>query len=54
MAICVFIVKQITKTPMDVIYRGVYPFLTSLVICAAVLFLFPQIALWLPGVMMGK
>ena len=30
-AICVFVVKNITKVPMGVIYSGVYPFLISLV-----------------------
>ena len=31
-AINVFIVKQITKIPMGIIYQGVYPFLISLVV----------------------
>ena len=53
-AICVFIVKQITKIPMGVIYQGVYPFLISLVIGAILLFIFPQIATWLPAALMGK
>jgi tripartite ATP-independent transporter DctM subunit len=48
-AIAVFIVKNITGEPFNVIYAGVYPFLLALVACAALLFLFPQIALWLPG-----
>lgn len=52
-AINVFVVKQITKTPFGVIYSGVYPFLLSLVVAAILLFIFPQIALWLPGLLMG-
>ena len=48
-AINVFVVKNITKVPFAVIYRGVYPFLISLVVCAFLLFLFPQIALFLPS-----
>jgi len=48
-AICVFVVKNITKVPFGVIYRGVYPFLISLVVCALLLFLFPPLALYLPG-----
>jgi C4-dicarboxylate transporter, DctM subunit len=47
-AINVFVVKNITKVPFNVIYKGVYPFLISLVICALLLFLFPQLALFLP------
>ncbi|HVN24070.1 MAG TPA: TRAP transporter large permease [Syntrophorhabdales bacterium] len=53
-AICVFIVKQITKIPMGVIYQGVYPFLISLVVGGILLFFFPQIATWLPATLMGK
>lgn len=48
-AINVFVVKNITKVPFNVIYRGVYPFLISLVVCAVLLFLFPPLALFLPG-----
>jgi tripartite ATP-independent transporter DctM subunit len=51
-AINVFVVKNITKVPFGVIYRGVYPFLISLVVAGALLFLFPQLALWLPGTLM--
>ena len=49
-AICVFVVKNITKVPMGTIYKGVAPFLISLVLIGALLFAFPQIALWLPSV----
>ncbi len=51
-AINVFVVKNITKVPFSVIYSGVYPFLISLGVCAALLFLFPQLALWLPNLLM--
>ncbi len=51
-AMNVFVVKNITKTPFSVIYKGVYPFLISLVLCAALLFLFPQLALFLPTLLM--
>ena len=51
-AINVFVVKNITKVPFNVIYKGVYPFLISLVVVAALLFIFPQIALWLPNLLM--
>ena len=49
-AICVFVVKNISKVPMGVIYKGVTPFLISLILVWAMLFLFPQMALWLPSV----
>ncbi len=51
-AINVFVVKNITKIPFGVIYSGVVPFLISYVICAAILFLFPQLTLFLPSVLM--
>jgi C4-dicarboxylate transporter DctM subunit len=51
-AINVFVVKNITKVPFGVIYKGVYPFLISLVVCAALLFFFPGLATWLPNLLM--
>jgi tripartite ATP-independent transporter DctM subunit len=51
-AICVFVVKNITKVPMGVIYSGVYPFLISLVLVVVLTFLFPQIVLFLPNALM--
>ena len=50
-AVCVFVVKNITKTSFSDIYRGVYPFLIGMVGCAILLFIFPQIALFLPTVL---
>ncbi|MCX7857113.1 MAG: TRAP transporter large permease [Deltaproteobacteria bacterium] len=51
-AICVFIVKNITKTPVGVIYSGVYPFLISMVLVVVLLFIFPELATYLPSVLM--
>jgi TRAP-type C4-dicarboxylate transport system permease large subunit len=51
-AINVFIVKNITKVPFNVIYSGVYPFLIALGVAVALLFTFPQLALWLPSMFM--
>jgi len=51
-AINVFVVKNITKVPFGVIYGGVLPFLISLLLCGLLLFLFPQIALYLPSLLM--
>ena len=52
-AICVFVVKNITQTPISTIYKGVSPFLVALVAVGILLFLFPQLALWLPSVLIG-
>jgi tripartite ATP-independent transporter DctM subunit len=48
-AVCVFVVKNMTKVPIGTIYKGVAPFLISLVFALVLLCLFPQIALWLPS-----
>jgi C4-dicarboxylate transporter, DctM subunit len=53
-AISVFVVKNITGEPFKVIYAGVVPFLASFVIIGALLFIFPQIATFLPNLMLGK
>jgi tripartite ATP-independent transporter DctM subunit len=53
-AIGVFVVKNITGEPFGVIYKGVVPFLISFVIVAALLFIFPQLATFLPYALMGK
>jgi tripartite ATP-independent transporter DctM subunit len=52
-AIYVFILGNITGIPFKTIYKGVVPFLSALVVALLVLFIFPQIALWLPNVFMG-
>jgi C4-dicarboxylate transporter DctM subunit len=49
-AICVFVVKNITKVPIGIIYKGAAPFLISLILMWGLLFFFPQLALWLPSV----
>ncbi len=51
-AINVFVVKNITKEPFSTIYGGVYPFLISLVVAGALLFIFPQLATFLPSLLM--
>jgi C4-dicarboxylate transporter DctM subunit len=53
-AIYVFILGNITGIPFKTIYKGVVPFLSALVLALIMLFVFPQIALWLPNLMMGK
>src|SRR5512136_690630 len=53
-AIYVFILGNITGIPFKTIYKGVLPFLSALILALIILFLFPQIALWLPNLMMGK
>jgi C4-dicarboxylate transporter, DctM subunit len=48
----VFVVKNITKVPMGVIYSGVYPFLISIIVVTILLFIFPGMATLLPNLFM--
>jgi len=48
-AVNVFVVRNATKVPFGVIYSGVYPFLIGLILCAALLFIFPQLITFLPS-----
>jgi tripartite ATP-independent transporter DctM subunit len=48
----VYVVYGIAKdVPLEVIFKGVLPMLLALFICNMLLLLFPQIALFLPGLM---
>ena len=38
---------------MGIVYKGVLPFLIGVVLIAVLLFVFPQIALFLPQLLMG-
>ncbi len=53
-AIYVFILGNITGLPFKTIYKGVVPFLSALVAALIILFAFPEVALWLPNLLMGK
>jgi len=48
-AICIFVVNNISKEPIGHIYKGVVPFLGSLIFMFVLLLIFPEIALWLPS-----
>jgi len=48
----VYVVHGIAKdVPLEVIFRGVAPFVLALLVCVAILLTFPQIVLFLPGLM---
>lgn len=47
----VYIIKGIAPdVPLEVIFKGVWPFLVAILICLAILMVFPQIATFLPGI----
>ncbi|MDD4334342.1 MAG: TRAP transporter large permease [Desulfotomaculaceae bacterium] len=46
----VYIIKGIVPdVPLEVIFKGIWPFLIAILICVAILMVFPQIATFLPG-----
>ncbi len=49
MAINVFVVSGVTKVPISIIYKGIYPFIVGMYICLFIFLFFPQISLWLPN-----
>lgn len=50
----VFVISGIAKdVPMATIFRGIVPFFIAILICVVLLFLFPQLALFLPATMAG-
>ncbi len=48
-AMNVFVVRNVTNDPLSVIFKGVTPFLLSFVFIVFLLFLFPQLALFIPS-----
>ena len=48
----VYVVYGVAKdVPLEEIFKGVIPMLAALLLCNLILLLFPQIALFLPGLM---
>jgi C4-dicarboxylate transporter DctM subunit len=51
-AVAAFIVKNITRESIGLVYKGILPFLVSLFLCLMLLFIFPGLATYLPRVFM--
>ena len=49
-----FTIKAITGSPLGPIVRGAAPYVLLMIAVMAMVMVWPQIALWLPGTMMGK
>ncbi len=47
-----FTIKAITRAPMAQIVRGSAPYVLLLILGMAIVMVFPQVALWLPGTML--
>ncbi len=49
----VYIIKGVAKDiPLEVIFKGIWPFLAALAVCFLLLIFFPQIATFLPSLLM--
>lgn len=49
----VYIIKGVApEVPLEVIFKGIWPFLAALIICLAILIAFPQIATFLPNLLL--
>lgn len=48
-AINAFVVSGVTRVPVRIIYRGIYPYIVGMTICLLIFLFFPQISLWLPN-----
>ena len=53
-AVTVFVVGSITNESVWNIYKGVTPFIIAIVVGMILLFIFPELATWLPTRMMGS
>jgi tripartite ATP-independent transporter DctM subunit len=51
-AMAVFVVASVTKESMGLVYKGALPFILAMVAALVLLFVFPGLATWLPGVLM--
>ncbi len=47
----VFVVSGMTKVPLATVFKGIVPFLLAIIVCIAICTAFPQIVLFLPGLM---
>ncbi|TYO97023.1 TRAP transporter large permease [Desulfallas thermosapovorans] len=48
----VFIIKGVApEIPLEVIYRGIWPFLGAIILCLVILIVFPQLATFLPNLL---
>lgn len=47
----VFILAGVSDVPVYTIFRGIVPFVFAMILCILLITIFPEIALWIPGMM---
>ena len=50
-AINAFVVSGVTRVPVGIIYKGIYPYIVGMSICLLIFLFFPQLSLWLPNML---
>lgn len=50
-AVTPYIVASVGGVPVEVVFKGIYPFIPAMVLCIIMLIAFPQLALFLPSLM---
>lgn len=49
----VYVIKGVApEVPLETIFKGIWPFVAAILVCAIILAIFPQIIMFLPGLMM--
>ena len=46
-AINSFVVSGVTRVPVGIIYKGIYPYIVGMAVCLLIFLFFPQLSLWL-------
>jgi len=46
-----YVVSGVTKVPLEDVFRGILPFVVVMLLCLVILYAFPQISTFLPGIM---
>jgi TRAP-type C4-dicarboxylate transport system permease large subunit len=46
-----YVVQGVTKVPLEEVFRGIAPFFLIMLMCLILVYIFPQITLFLPGAM---
>lgn len=49
--ICCYVTSGVTKVPLGVVFKGIWPMVIAILVCTVIVIVFPQLSLWLPGIL---
>ncbi len=49
--ICCYVTSGVTKVPLGVVFKGIWPMVIAILVCTIIVIVFPQLSLWLPGIL---